>query len=238
MWHCKHIRAVLYYAENERKSKQYNAKTPDEVWDWFFDDNPATDDMTFDDWLEHKLWDWFFDEDWIFGSIEPKIPATDNMDFDKWLEYKRTAQSRPSPPMRPSLIASKDTTPDEFALANKLDEKQIVNGNDGKSEGKARREGLPFSPTFLLAYLINGKVTISYCGTMELATRMGITISDIQTRQAYHLSVAPAKAHNPATGNTQAGAHSSPKLIDGQNVLMASLQGISLEDYRAGRRKY
>jgi len=186
LWHCKHIRAVLYYAENERKSKQYNAKTPDEVWDWFFDDNPATDDMTFDDWLEHKLWDWFFDED----------KATDGMDFDKWLEYKRTVNSRPSPPMRPSLIACKDTTQEEFALANKLDEKQIVHGDDG-----------------VLAYLINGKVTISFCGTMELATRHGITISDIQTRQAYHLAVATAKATNPKTNITQAGAHSSPKLL-------------------------
>ena len=201
LWFCKHIRAVLYYAENERKSKQYNAKTPDEVWDWFFDDNPATDDMTFDDWMEHKLWEWFFDED----------KATDGMNFDKWMEYKRAAQSRPSPPMRPSLIASKDTKPEEFELANKLDEKQIVNGDDG-----------------VLAYLINGKVTISFCGTMELATRHGITISDIQTRQAYHLSVATAKAHNPKTNITQAGAHSSPKLISGMPNPNAETVAINL----------
>ena len=97
---------------------------------------------------------------------------------------------------RPSLIVA--GTPDEMQTANALDAKQIVNGNDG-----------------VLAYLINGKVTISFCGTMELATRMGITISDIETKQAYHLAVATAKAHNPATGNTFAGAHSSPKLLSG-----------------------
>lgn len=112
-----------------------------------------------------------------------------------WLENEEKSKERA---LRPSLIASKDTTTAEFELANKLDTEQIVNGDDG-----------------VLAYLINGKVAISFCGTMELATRHGISITDIQTRQAYHLAVATAKATNPQTGNTFAGAHSSPKLLSG-----------------------
>ena len=140
-----------------------------------------------EDYLKHKKYDL-----WKCKHIISANLFWENEQKSK----ERTVNNRPSLPIRPSLICT--GTQDEFELANKLDEKQIVHGDDG-----------------VLAYEINGKITISFCGTMELATRMGITISDIQTRQAYHLSVATAKAHNPATGNTQAGAHSAPKLLSG-----------------------
>ena len=111
-----------------------------------------------------------------------------------WLENEQKERALPQ---RPSLICT--GTQDEFELANKLDEKQIVQGNDG-----------------VLAYLINGKVTISFCGMMELATRHGIRITDIETTEASDKIVAVIKAHNPATGNTQAGAHSQAKLLSGR----------------------
>lgn len=98
--------------------------------------------------------------------------------------------------LSPSLLCC--GTQDEFLKVNSLDEQQIVNGNDGA-----------------LAYLINGKVAISYCGALKLAELHGIEVSDIQTRQAYHLVVATAKAHNPHTNITQAGAHSQTTLLSG-----------------------
>jgi hypothetical protein len=125
-----------------------------------------------------------------------------------WLENEEKSKER-TEKIRPSLICT--GTQAEFETVNSLDEKQIVNGDDR-----------------VLAYLINGKVTISFCGTMELATRMGITITDVETRKAYHLSVATAKAHNPKTNITQVGAHSSPKLVNGMPNPQAETIAIGL----------
>ena len=150
-----------------------------------------------EDFQKHKQYD-----DWKCKHV---------LACEYWLENEERAL-----PQRPSLICT--GTQDEFELANKLDEKQIVQGNDGKSEGKAY--------TFLLAYLINGKVTISFCGMMELATRHGIRITDIETTEASDKIVAVVKAHNPATGNTQAGAHSQDKLISGRPDNVAEAKAI------------
>jgi len=119
-----------------------------------------------------------------------------------WLENEK--QSKKDVPIRPSLIVT--GTQDEFEKANSLDEKQIVQGNDGKSEGKAY--------TFLLAYLINGKVAISYCGTMTLAKMMAIKVELVETRDTSEMIVAVAKASNPFTKITQCGAHSQAKRFD------------------------
>jgi len=119
-------------------------------------------------------------------------PDTDGMSFSEWQEYKKSAVDRTSPPIRPSLIVT--GTQYEFEKANSLDEKQIVNGDDGT-----------------LAYLINGKVAISYCGTMKLAEMMNIEITDVEAKETSEMVVATAKAHNPHTGVTQCGAHSQPK---------------------------
>ena len=147
-WLCLHCIAIEIYMANERHGNQYgkNGGLSDEEIAWFTDTDQSTDGMSFDQWKEYKrkqddeLWEWFFDEN----------EATDNMDFDKWLEYKRSAVTdRTSLPIRPSLIVT--GTQEEFEKANSLDEKQIVRGDDG-----------------VWGYLINGKVAISYCGTMKL----------------------------------------------------------------------
>lgn len=124
-----------------------------------------------------------------------------------WLENEQKSKERAFT-NRPSLICT--GTQDEFELANRLDEKQIVRGE-----------------TEPLAWLINDKVAISYAGTLILASRIGVTVTDVETKEASDKIVATAKAHNPKTGNTQAGAHSQTKLISGRpdNDAEAKAQG-------------
>jgi len=144
-----------------------------------------------EDWSKHRKYD-----DWHCKHV---------LACEYWLENEaksreRTVNSRPS--IRPSLICT--GTQDEFEKANSLDEKQIVQMNNGCTDG------------LQLAYLINGKVAISYYGTLKLAGKLDIEVSDIQTKEAATMIVATAKAHNPHTGVTQCGAHSQQKLISGR----------------------
>jgi len=103
--------------------------------------------------------------------------------------------------LRPSLICK--GTQDEFETANRLDEAQIAQMKEGCTDGLSR------------AYLINGKVAISYYGTLKLAETLNIEVSDVQVKQASQGKVATAKATNPKTGVTQCGAHSQPTLLNG-----------------------
>jgi len=128
------------------------------------------------------------------------------MACEYWLENEKASKERAAT-IRPSLICT--GTQEEFSKANSLDERQIV-----RSAGEAYTSG----DDGMLAYLINGKVAISYCGTMTLAKMMGIEISDVETKEASQMMVATAKATNPKTGVTQAGAHSQSKRFDGGRV--------------------
>jgi len=107
----------------------------------------------------------------------------------------------PPKPLRPSLICK--GTQKEFETANRLDEAQIAQMKEGCTDGLSR------------AYLINGKVAISYYGTLKLAETLNIEVSDVQVKQASQGKVATAKATNPKTGVTQCGAHSQPTLLNG-----------------------
>ena len=111
-----------------------------------------------------------------------------------WLEDEKKSRAVKH---RPSLICT--GTQAEFETANGLDEKQIVRGE-----------------TEPLAWLINEKVAISYAGTLILASRIGVTVTEVDSEEASDKMVATAKAYNPATGNTQCGAHSQAKLISGR----------------------
>jgi hypothetical protein len=117
-----------------------------------------------------------------------------------WTPPKPKVEASPSL-FRPSLICK--GTQKEFETANRLDEAQIAQMKEGCTDGLSR------------AYLINGKVAISYYGTLTLAETLNIEVSDVQVKQASQGKVATAKAMNPKTGVTQCGAHSQPTLLNG-----------------------
>jgi len=125
---------------------------------------------------------------------------------------KRCRQSRHLFSIRPSLICT--GTQAEFEKANSLDNAQIVQMANGCKDDLPR------------AYLINGKVAISYRGTLELARLHGIEFSDVEAKEASDKIVATAKAYNPNTGNTQAGAHSQAKLNSGRPDSDAEVQAV------------
>jgi len=197
-WHCKHILACEYHLEKESKADEpYDAIAHLETRfrckvTGVLSAERINGNGSFKVVLSAKQ----------KSGLESTIDTTLNETALKSLGYespKPATQKKVA--VRPSLICT--GTQDEFETANRLDEAQIAQMKEGCTDGLSR------------AYLINGKVAISYYGTLTLAETLNIEVSDVQVKQASQGKVATAKATNPKTGVTQCGAHSQPTLLNG-----------------------